>query len=282
MKTHYLTVLFFMVLSNVCFAQNDSSKFIFNFTPLLRGVPIPSIDSAILAKANAGDAESQYQIGMYWLENEWKENGLFGMIYIQGDENKHRKALEWFEKAAAQGHKEALIEAGIIYQYRVLGLNDKVEWNKKQAISYLIQGGADDDPILMMHLASLVGWGQNGSDKESLIWCDKAISRGLPKNEDEIPESRRSYYTTLGGAYYFKALHYLGEKDVPQDYFKYFENLVLAEKNGYREALILIGECYFQGWGVKQDKSKAIEIWNSLKKEYKFEVEEIEEKYGYL
>ena len=201
--------------------------------------------------------------------------------------NAHKKALEWFEKAAAQGHKEALIEAGLIYLNRIfsgpihLGYNSKEEWNKKQAISYLIQGGAEEDPVLMMHMAMLVKRGQNGSEKESLIWCDKAISKGLPKNEDEIPKSRRSFYTTLGEAYHFQALIYSGGRDVPQDYVKYFENLVLAEKNGYNKALIKIGECYFQGWGVKQDKAKAIEIWNSLKEKekYKYDIEKMEEKY---
>lgn len=106
---------------------------------------------------------------MYWLENEWKEKGTVGLMCILGDENKHKKALEWFEKAAAQGHKQALIEVGIIYEYRVLGINDKVEWNRKQAISHIVQGGGGEDPVLMMHLASLSSWGHNGSDKESLI-----------------------------------------------------------------------------------------------------------------
>ena len=275
MKKTCLSVVFIVVLSNVCFAQTDTSITGLDLSLFLPRKPIPSIDSSVLAKANAGDAESQYQIGMYWLENEGKEKGIF-ILSLPGDENRHKKALEWFEKAAAQGHKEALIEAGMIYETRSLGLNGKAEWNKKQAISYLIQGGAEEDPVLMMHLASLVG-----SDKESLIWCDKAISKGLPKNEDAIPKSRRLYKTTLGGAYYYKALIYLGEKDVPQDYVKYFENLVLAEKNGYKKALIEIGECYFQGWGVKQDKAKAIEIWNSLKEEeeYKYDIERMEEKY---
>ena len=63
-----------------------------------------------------------------------------------------------------------------------MGLNDNIEWNKKQAKNYLIQGGEEDDPILMMNLASIAGWGQTGSCKESLIWCNKAIARGLPKN----------------------------------------------------------------------------------------------------
>lgn len=34
MKTHYLTVVLYLVLSNVCFAQIDSSKVIFNYRPL--------------------------------------------------------------------------------------------------------------------------------------------------------------------------------------------------------------------------------------------------------
>lgn len=240
------------------------------------------IDPDILTKANSGDAESQYLIGIQW-QNNLIGKGLVG-FYFDND-----NALEWFEKAAAQGHKEALIEAGVIYSHRYfksignymnnITNNTHNKWYKEQAISYFIQAGAEEDPILMMDLAGLVsdvvGTEDKSGIRQALFLCKKAISLGLPLDENNMSFSRQYGFTTLGKAYYYYALLW---SDM-HEYSKYYENLVLAKENGYDEALVNIGECYFLGWGVEQDRKKAIEIWDSLQDNYKSEVEEMRRKY---
>lgn len=55
-------------------------------------------------KAEAGDAEAQFQLGqMYALGHGFKQN--------------FNSALEWYEKAAAQGNAKARTALGLLYYY---------------------------------------------------------------------------------------------------------------------------------------------------------------------
>ena len=249
------------IILGTCIAQNES--------PLEK-----YLDANLRARANAGDAEALYQLGLYWNEIE---RISFPIPYVVGE-----KSLDFFEKAALKGHKQAHAEAGIILyrRYWSTAFSYHTDNVKRQAINHLIEAGAENDPALMMFIAELVPFGEGGSDKESLMWINKAISLGLPIYDEDLPRSRQWGCTTLGEAYDAKARRYrYGESDVPQDFNQYYQNLVLAEKYGNKYSRISIGECFFNGWGVKQDKQKAIAIWNSLKKDYKYEIEQMEKKY---
>lgn len=269
-RTFFFFMLIIFLIPEYGRGQNDTSKFtlppLTDFKPLKLNLEdyiiaaLPDVDATILSKAAAGDAESQYEVGLYWSENVF-------LKYLLPDEN--GKALTWFEKAAAQGHKEAAAEAGINYYIRcIFSSGIEQERNKQQSLYYLKLGGAEEDPTLMMFIAHLLIIKDTTNGLDALMWCDNAIKKGLPLGKENLSKSRQTSFVncTLGGAYDFKAGVYRhGEGGVQKDTIKYFENLVLSAKNGYRNALVSIGECYFLGWGVSQDQQKAIEIWNSLK-----------------
>lgn len=79
----------------------------------------------LLQKAKDGDADAQYDLGYYYLQNQW----------MQQD---YRQAMEWLMKAANQGHLDAMYQVGMIYH---LGLG--VASNREQAVAWLTKAGLE-------------------------------------------------------------------------------------------------------------------------------------------
>ena len=79
----------------------------------------------IKRKANAGDAEAQYELGLWYL-------GYYVSEFVPQDD---MEAAKWFRKAAEQGHAKAQYSLGLMYdEDNSLGPRDYVEaakWFRK-------------------------------------------------------------------------------------------------------------------------------------------------------
>jgi hypothetical protein len=88
----------------------------------------------ILQRAEAGDAEAQYQLGLNY-------------IYATDAPKDPAKAAEWFSKAAEQGFIPAMREMGIL-----LASGDGVEQDFEKALKYLSPAADQLDPSALYHL----------------------------------------------------------------------------------------------------------------------------------
>lgn len=241
-----------------------------------------ALDQSVIDKANAGDAESQYRYGIYLRRMDLADK------FLQLDtEELGKEAVQWFERAAAQGHAEASIEAGIIYFQRYnasLEMFSERSLNRRKAVNFLRQGGAENDASLMLVLARLAFcFDDNGNllnqGQETINLCKDALAKGLPVMVD-APLHRSSVYPRDRiDAYMLMATAYeIGSHDLSN----YFANIYLAADCGDKLARLYLGECYYAGIGTAEDRAKATEIWDALIAEdslYSSDVGKVKTKY---
>lgn len=82
----------------------------------------------LLEKAEAGDAEAQYELGQCY---------SYGMLTYVGDfdavPRDYDAAEKWYLRAAGQGYGDAYFDLGIIYQFKKKNRNEAIRWYKKYA-----------------------------------------------------------------------------------------------------------------------------------------------------
>lgn len=97
----------------------------------------------LLEKAEAGDAEAQYELGQCY---------SYGMLTYVGDFDAvspdYDAAEKWFLRAANQGYGNAYFELGIIYQFKKKNRNEAIRWYKKYADYTLAKRGKASEPAL--------------------------------------------------------------------------------------------------------------------------------------
>lgn len=180
--------------------------------------------------AEAGDPNAQYDLGFMY------DTGRDDAILSKDT----RKAAEWYEKAALQGHAKAQSGLGMLYingdgvptDY-VMG----VEWLQKAAdqgdadallqLGWLYRDGKGipDDP------AKALKWWQNAAERE---FAHAQFTLGLIYNKGEI---------------------------VPRNIAKTVELWKKASMQGYPAAQFNLGSMYYFGEGVPKDATKAVELW---------------------
>jgi uncharacterized protein len=134
----------------------------------------PAIDTALQAKADAGDPAAEVAVG----ESYAKAAGAASDPETAADN--WDKAAAWYAKAAAQSHVPAEIHLADCYSYGRGVTRDKVkaaEWYRKAA--------EQDDPGAQGTLAMLytMGEGVPQDDAEAYFWFDLAASAGTPNQE---------------------------------------------------------------------------------------------------
>lgn len=162
------------------------------------------IDSALLAKANAGDAEAQYELGNMY-------------NYGEGVRRDYAEALIWYRKSAEQGDANSQFQLGGMYHFGHGVPQDDVQafaWEKKAADQ------AHGDAEFYVSSAYNSGWGVPQDDAHAYFW----LRRG---SEDGNFNSQ--YF--LGWAYE----HGLGK--IPQDYAKayFWLDLAATESDSHKD-----------------------------------------------
>lgn len=92
--------------------------------------------SELLRKAEAGDAEAQFNLGV---------------CYADGQD--YEKAAYWYRKAAEQGLAEAQCKLGMLY-----ALGEGVEIDIKQAIYWLEISAGQGNKVAKLALDTVKGW----------------------------------------------------------------------------------------------------------------------------
>ncbi|UWZ85452.1 tetratricopeptide repeat protein [Occallatibacter riparius] len=134
----------------------------------------PAIDSALKAKADAGDPAAEVSVG----ESYAKAAGAASDPETAADG--WNKAAEWYAKAAAQSYVPAEIHLADCYSYGRGVTRDKgkaAEWYRKAA--------DHDDARAQGTLAMLYTMGQGvpQDDAEAYFWFDLAASADTPNKE---------------------------------------------------------------------------------------------------
>ena len=177
-------------------------------------------------KAKSGDAETQFRLGY---------------CYSYGDKTRgiakdSQKAMEWYKKAAEQGHAGAQVNLGTYYY------GEGVDQDYKEAVMWYKKAAEQGNARAQYNLGLCYYYG-NGVDqdyKEALTWYKKAADQGYANAQAKF-----------GNSYYY------GE-GVDQDYKEAVMWYKKAADQGHTGAQADLGSCYRWGHGVYPSSTEAL------------------------
>ena len=147
----------------------------------------PSIDPALLAKANGGDPAAQVAVGQKYAQ-------AAGAAQDPDDVAEDRKqAFAWYRKAAEEGDIAGEIHVAESYSYGqgvARDMTKAAEWYRKAAD----QGDTEAQGRLAMLYT--LGQGVPQSDPDAYFWFDIAASASTP-NKDRYIENRQNVGTRI-------------------------------------------------------------------------------------
>jgi len=203
----------------------------------------------------AAQGDTYYKVKLYENALEWylragKSAGyinakLFDRIgYMhytgQGVEKDLKKAFEWYEKAADQGHAKAQNFIGWMYQ-----TGQVVESDTKKAIEYYTKAANQGFDVAYTNLASLYYWKEDY--KNAFEWYNKVITNAKTKGGKPIGVQNQIAYMYENG------------QGVERDLNKAFEWYTKSAEQGDEYAQYNLGVIYKNGQGVESDNKKAFE-----------------------
>ena len=190
-------------------------------------LPTPDKEKAIhalIAAAESGDADAQYELGKHYYNGEGVTKNL-------------DKAFKWVKLAADKDHTKAQFMLGYCY-YKGNGVTqdykEAVKWFK------LAADKGDADAQDMLGYCYYKGNGVDKNSAEAVKWFRLAAEQGL---------SEAQY--SLGLIYYYG-------RRVKKDLYEAFKWFKKAADNGHIAAQGLLGDCYYYGSGVEKNYAEAI------------------------
>lgn len=137
--------------------------------------PSLSIDPSLLAKANAGDAAAEVQVGEQYAHAGATEH--FRTVAAQD----YQQAAAWYLKAAQQKSVDAELHLGALYRDGGNGFPRDME----QAAAWYLKAANQGDVTAQGMLAVLYSMGQGvpHDDAEAYFWFDIAASAKGPNQE---------------------------------------------------------------------------------------------------
>jgi TPR repeat protein len=180
--------------------------------------------------AESGDANAQYDLA--WMYDTGGDNKILA--------KDTRKAAEWYEKAAVQGHGKAQAGLGLLY---VNG--DGVPRDYVKAVDWLQKASAQGNADAQLNL----GW----------LYRD---SKGIPKDPAKAFEWwQNAAERGFAHAQFALGVIYNKGEVVPRNVPKVLELWQKAVMQGYPDAQLNLGSMYYFGEGVPKDVVKAAELW---------------------
>ena len=147
------------------------------------------VDPALLAKANAGDAPSQVEIGDFYAHaGSVAEQDPNRRIAAEMSASDYTIASDWYRKAAEQGSVPGQLHLAALYRDGKGVVRDMVqaaEWYRKAAE----QGDADAQATL--GLLYSIGQGVPHNNVEACFWLDLAAAFKGP-NQEKYAANRQS------------------------------------------------------------------------------------------
>jgi TPR repeat protein len=129
------------------------------------------IDPAVLAKANAGDAASQFQVAL-----AYQQGDVVPRDFVQ--------AAAWFQKSATQGYLQAQYRLGLLYQQKESGIMKDdakaASWLRKAAD----QGDAPAQAAL--GLCYIQGVGVPQDNAQAAAWYQKSAAQNNPQGMEGL------------------------------------------------------------------------------------------------
>ena len=183
----------------------------------------------IKSKAEKGDAESQYVLGLMY---------FFG-VGVSRDEGDAGETVKWIRKAAEQGYAPAQIKLASMYMFS----KELLPRDNAEAAKWYRKAAEQGDPEGQRELAR---WGYAGGviaskdDAEAIKWYRKAAEQGDEKAQME-----------LGNIYYYG-------KGGPQDYRESAKWYQKAAEQGDMFAQWLVAVMYLKGEGVSQNNNEGV------------------------
>ncbi len=147
----------------------------------------PSIDPALLSKANGGDAAAQVAVGEQYAHAAGATSDR-----NEADDD-WKQAFGWYEKAAQQSNISGEIHVAEAYSY-----GRGVERDMTKAAEWYQKAADQDDAGAQGTLAMLftLGQGVPQSDEDAYFWFDLAASADTP-NKDRYIQNRQNVGTRL-------------------------------------------------------------------------------------
>lgn len=222
--------------------------------------------------ANAGFAEAQYQLGLLYTDAADK-----------GDNNLYRDAINWFQKAADQGHILAQLELGnLVYDGK--GVNPNYEYAAK-----LYESAAEQDieqAQLMLGYMYYCGIGVAEDHSKSLNYFYKAATNGNPIAQCEVGKAYEygkgvdqdlsiaiEWYTKSATQGYADAQYCMGlyfynraessDYERVENYKAAIDWFQKASHQNDAESKYYLGKCYSEGKGVLKNIDVAIKLYKA-------------------
>jgi len=180
--------------------------------------------------AESGDANAQYDLA--WMYDTGGDDQILAKDV--------RKAAEWYEKAAVQGHAKAQTGLGLLY---VSGQGIPQDYVK--GVDWLQKAAAQGEAEAQLNL----GWlyrdkkGIPEDPTKALQWWQNAADRGFAH------------------AQFILGVIYNNGEIVPKDVAKTIEYWKKAVMQGYPSAQLNLGTMYYLGNGVPKDVDRAANLW---------------------
>lgn len=185
------------------------------------------MDQALLKKAESGDAEAQRQLGDLY---------FFGDTGLPKDPV---KAVEWYRRAADQGHADAQFNLGRCYETGIgakKSLTDAVMWYRMAA------GKGNAASQNNLGLCYRYGNGVVKSAAEALYWFRKSADKGDASGQHNLADM------------------YLRGEGVEQNFAEAVNWFMKSAEQGDAGAQFFLGWCYQNGKGVTANTAEAM-IW---------------------
>lgn len=208
---------------------------------------LPEEITALIEKADAGDALAQFELG------ERYHKGI-------GVEQNQSKAVEWFHEAAKQGHARSQNAMGHMHRYGI-----GVKQNDSEAIFWFQKAAAQEWTAAQYNLGTIYLEGKltEQSDTEAVAWYQKAAKQNDP---DAL--------CNLGWMYE-------NGRGVEHNMHEAVDLYRKAADLGNAVAQFNLALCYMDGTIVEKNYSKALDLCrkagNAVDSEVRFESIELQD-----